>query len=284
MNTSQQPQKITSRSLITFFLLAFGITWGFSALAAEHLLPGTIPAPLRNISGILLHYGPSLAAITLAGITGGRKALRSLLAKLGHWRVGLAWYLFVFFYPLLLRLAAVAIDVLLGGDWPPFLNAADVPQGNPVLLLPGVFLVVFFQAGLAEEIGWRGYGLPGLQQRYGALASSLILGILWWLWHFHPLNFGHLWPIASWYLYNILATTILLTWIYNSTQGSILLVVLFHTASNVCDWIVPTSPAVAGISSIRPTIIQGTLAWIFAAGLIARFGAKQLSRQGAAPN
>lgn len=115
MNTSQQHQKITSRSLITFFLLAFGITWGFSALAAEHLLPGTIPAPLRNISGILLHYGPSLAAITLAGITGGRKALRSLLAKLGHWRVGLAWYLFVFLYPLLLRLAAVAIDVLLGG-------------------------------------------------------------------------------------------------------------------------------------------------------------------------
>jgi uncharacterized BrkB/YihY/UPF0761 family membrane protein len=79
-----------------------------------------------------------------------------------------------------------------------------------------------------------------------------------------------------------LAFTILLTWVYNNTNESILLAVLFHTASNVCDWIVPTNPAVAGSTGSRPYIIQGTLAWIFAIGVIVLFGAKQLSRKGSA--
>jgi membrane protease YdiL (CAAX protease family) len=282
MNTYQYTQKITPRSLTIFFLLTFSITWGLSLIATEHLLPFVIPRSLMSISGILLHYGPSLAAIILVATIGGRRAIQGLLGKLGYWRVGVGWYLFVFLYPLFLRLAAVAIDVLLGGQWPDFMSAAAVPVANSALLIPVVFVAVFFQAGLAEEIGWRGYGLPGLQQRYGALTSSVILGIIWWLWHFHPLNFANLRPMAFWYLCNILAFTILITWVYNNTNGSILLVMLLHTVSNVCDWIVPTFSAVAGSTGIRPFVIQGTLAWIIAVGVIVFFGAKHLSRKGVA--
>lgn len=155
-----------------------------------------------------------------------------------------------------------------------------MPAGiNPVFLIPVLFLIVFFQAGLAEEIGWRGYALPGLQQRYGALTSSIILGIIWWLWHFHPLNFTAYQPTAFSFLFNILAFTILLTWIYNNTDGSILMAALFHTVSNVCDWIIPTSMAAANITSNRPSIIQGVLTWILAIAIIMLFGAKQLSRK-----
>jgi membrane protease YdiL (CAAX protease family) len=282
VNTKQYTQKITTRSLIVYFLLAFGITWGLSIIATKDLLPFAIPVPLRNISGILLHYGPALAAIILVGVTGGRSSLREFLGKLGHWRVGIGWYLFVFLFPPLVHLAAVVIDVLLGGQWPPFMSAAAVgsPAGvNPAIFIPIVFLAVFFQAGLAEEIGWRGYALPGLQQRYGALTSSIILGIFWWLWHFHPVNFPAYRPTAFSFLFNILAFTILLTWIYNNTDGSILMAVLFHTVSNVCDWIIPTSMAAANITSTRPSIIQGILTWIFAIGIIMYFGAKQLSRK-----
>jgi membrane protease YdiL (CAAX protease family) len=277
MDTNQYTQKITTRSLIVYFLLAFAITWVLSTIATEGLLPFAIPTPLRNISGLLLHYGPALAAIILVGATGGRSAIRNFLGKLGQWRVGIGWYLFVFLFPLLVHLAAVAIDVLLGGQWPAFMSAAGLPVGNnPVLLIPVVFLAVFFQAGLAEEIGWRGYALPGLQRRYGALMSSILLGIIWWFWHFHPMNFSAVWPTAFWFLFNILAFTILLTWVYNSTDGSILLAVLFHTVSNVCDWIIPTNKVVADIVSTRPSIIQGILTWTLAIVIIILFGAKQL--------
>jgi membrane protease YdiL (CAAX protease family) len=160
------------------------------------------------------------------------------------------------------------------------MSATDVPAASPALLIPVVFLVVLFQAGLAEEVGWRGYALPGLQQRYGALASSIILGVLWWLWHFHPQNYPALKPMAFWYLYGILPTTVILTWVYNNTSGSILLAVLFHTANNVADWIVPTSPAVTGIGTIRPYVIQGTLAWIVALCVVKIYGGRHLSRQG----
>jgi len=103
MKTYQYTDAITQRSLTVFFLLAFGITWGLSVIASGDLLRVAIPAPLMTISAIMLHYGPAMAAILLVGITGGRTAIRSLLGKLGHWRVGFGWYLFIFLYPLLLR-------------------------------------------------------------------------------------------------------------------------------------------------------------------------------------
>jgi membrane protease YdiL (CAAX protease family) len=208
----------------------------------------------------------------------GRIGVYALLGRLGRWRVELRWYLFIFFFPLLVRLAAVGIDTLLGGKLPSFFSAAGVPEGNPVLLIPVVFLAVFFQAGLAEEIGWRGYGLPGLQQKYSALTASLILGVVWTAWHFHPQNFTLLWPIAFWYFFSIIPSTIMFTWIYNNTGESLLLAVLFHTISNVCDWIVPTLPAVADASSIRPFIIQRILTWVTAIIIIAIYGSKKLSR------
>ncbi len=98
MNTHPYTEKITQRSLVVFFLLAFGITWGLSVIATEGLLPVALPPMLMNISAVLLHYGPALAAIILIGITGGRSAFRSLLGKLGQWRVGFGWYLFIFLY------------------------------------------------------------------------------------------------------------------------------------------------------------------------------------------
>jgi CAAX protease family protein len=279
MTDIKRTDRITQKSLVAFFLLAYGITWGLSVLATKNLLPFTLPPLLMNACALLLHYGPAFAAIIMAAIGSGRIGVYALLGRLGRWRVGLGWYLFIFLFPLLVRLAAVGMDTLLGGKLPSFFSSSGVPKGNPAILLPVVFLAVLFQAGLAEEIGWRGYGLPGLQQRYGALTSSLILGVVWAAWHFHPLNFTLLWPLAFWYFFTIIPFAILLTWIYNNTGASILMAVLFHTASNVCDWIVPTLPAVANASSIRPFIIQGILTWVIAIIIIAIYGPKRLSRK-----
>ena len=271
--------RISQKSLLAFFLLAYAITWGLSVLATKDLLPFSIPPLVMNLSAILLHYGPAIAAIMMAAIGDGRSGVFALLGRLGRWRVGLRWYLFIFLFPLLVRLAAVGIDTLLGGKLPSFFNSAQVPAGNPVLVLPVVFLAVLFQAGLAEEIGWRGFGLPGLQQRFDALTASLILGVVWTAWHFHPQNFTVLWPIAFWYFFSIIPTTILFTWIYNNTGESLLMAVLFHTVGNVCDWIVPTLPAVANATSIRPFIIESIWVWVTAIIVIAIYGPKKLSRK-----
>jgi len=174
----------------------------------------------------------------------------------------------------------VGLDVALGGTFPKLMSAAGVPDGNPLLLIPVVFVLVFFQAGLAEEPGWRGYALPGLQNRWGAVTSSVVLSLFWCVWHFHPMNFPTLRPIAPWYVLNIIPFTILLTWIYNNTGKSLLMAALFHTVSNVCDWIIPTSPIGRSLEEgARPLILQGVLTWAAALTVIVLYGSKTLIKE-----
>ncbi len=267
-------------SLVTYFVLAYGITWILSILATEGLLPFQLPAAITIFSVIVLHYGPSLAAIIVAGIVGGKAGARELLGRLREWRVGIHWYLFVLLFPTILRLTAVGLDVLLGGTLPKFASADIVPEGiHPLLLLVPVFVGALFQAGIAEEIGWRGYALPKLQTRSNALVSSLILGLVWGLWHFHPQNWSILAPIGFWYMFLIIPFTIIFTWVYNNTKGSLLIAVLFHTASNTADWLVPTMPSLTSASDIRPFILIGGLNWITAIILVNAFGMAHLSRK-----
>jgi uncharacterized protein len=266
--------RITGGWLAGYFLTAFGITWGLAVVAAGHLLPFAVPAVVRSMAAILLHYGPTLAAVLLVGFNGGKKALAEFARSLGRWRAGGFWWVFLFAFPVLVRLGAVGLDVALGGTFPRLMSAGGVPDGNPLLLIPVVFVGVFFQAGLAEEPGWRGYALPGLQNRWGAVTSSVVLSLFWCVWHFHPMNFPRLWPIAPWYVLNIIPFTILLTWIYNNTGQSLLMAALFHTVSNVCDWMIPTSSI--GGSAVRPLILQGALTWAVALTVIVLYGARTL--------
>jgi len=268
-------KKLTEgRALAFYFVLAYIITWGLSWIAVS----GQSPSPLVNLSSLLLHYGPALAAIIVAAAVGGRRGIGQLLGKLRQWRVGVGWYVFVLLFPLLTRLLAVGIDLLLGGTAPTFFSAKGIPEGaNPILLIVPVFIAVLFQAGLAEEIGWRGFALPRLQTRYNALVSSLILGVLWAIWHFHPQNWPTLAPVAGWYALSVIAFSIVLTWVYNNTGGSLLLVVLLHTASNTADWIVPIVPSLDGMS--RAGLLQLAINILVAVALIAIFGAQRLSRK-----
>lgn len=279
MPVDQKTRRVSAVSLIGFFALAYLITWGLSVFGAPNLLPLALPPPLVTFAAVSLHYGPSLAAIIVVAAGGGRAGLGALLRRLGQWRVGWPWYLFLFFYPVVLRLLTVAIDVALGGRLPTFFGATDVPAGNPLLLLPIVFLAVMFQAGLAEEVGWRGFGLPGLQQRFSALTSSVILGAVWCFWHFHPANLPLLAPLTPWYIFNTIPLAIVMTWLFNNTRGSLLIAVLFHTVSNVSDWIVPVMPTIASASGVRPFIIQGVLVWLTAVAVVIIYGPENLSRK-----
>lgn len=279
MPTEKNQHRVSAGALIGFFALAFAITWGLSVLGAPGLLPqNMVPPALATGALVVLHYGPSLAAIIVVSVGGGG-FLAAFLKRLVQWRVGWAWYLFVFTYPVALRLLVVGIDVALGGQMPTFFDAKIVPAGNPLWLLPLVFLAVLFQAGLAEEIGWRGFGLPALQQRYSALTSSIILGVVWTFWHFHPANYPFLAPLAPWYVVNTISLTVVMTWLFNNTRGSLLIAVLFHTASNVSDWIVPVMPTIASASGVRPFIIQAALVCLTALAVLIINGPENLSRR-----
>jgi hypothetical protein len=110
-------------------------------------------------------------------------------------------------------------------------------------IIPAFFYILFLGGPVAEEFGWRGYALDRLQVRYSALVSSIILGVVWGLWHL-PLFFmqgqdmyrnAPVWG----FILGTVFLSVLFTWIYNNTGKSILAVLLFHTMGNLSHFIFP---------------------------------------------
>jgi membrane protease YdiL (CAAX protease family) len=217
----------------------------------------------------LAALGPLLAALIASSLEGGRPAIRALLAKLLKWRVGVRWYLVALLgYPGLL-LAALALDLLLGGTpaWP-----IDDLRG---IHMPFWFLLVLNPLFvLCEEIGWRGYALPRLQaagghtQRgRGALWATLVLWALWALWHvpsFLMRDSMHSRDLSFplWTLW-LLQMAIALTWLYNSTGGSVLHAWLYHMAMNYAGFLIPLGDrgrTFAGVLLVVATVLIVALA------------------------
>ena len=97
-----------------------------------------------------------------------------------------------------------------------------------------------------EEVGWRGYVLPRLQAKYNALVSSLIVGVIWGLWHIPKfLAPGNTSPFG-WFMIKVIADAVLYTWLYNNTKGSLLLATLFHAAGNTAGVFLPVTTTVTG--------------------------------------
>ena len=129
------------------------------AASSQHLLPFRLPLALVPVGA----FGPSLAAILLAALDGGRSGVRELLRGLLRWRVRLQWYLVASLLPAVISLSAAGLYVLLGGAAPRF--------SSPVswYLLPPYFLAVLLFVGpLQEEISWRGTPCPSSSRPPGA--------------------------------------------------------------------------------------------------------------------
>jgi membrane protease YdiL (CAAX protease family) len=170
-------------------------------------------------------FGPSvsIAAIVVVAITEGKGGVRALLRQLVRWRVGWRWYAVAFGLPIVATLIAVSLNVWFGAPAP----AAEQLAGWPGALL--LFPLYFLVFGAAEELGWRGYVLPRFQRRYGALLATLMLAVISILWHL-PLFLGGSVPWSD--LAFITTGYIVMTWLYNSTGGSVLLVMLTHATLN----------------------------------------------------
>jgi uncharacterized protein len=198
----------------------FAVTLALTGLAT--LLLGRDPAVLP----FALVLVPTVAALTLAALTEGRQGIRDLLGRLLRWRVGLRWYAAVLAVPLLATLATVAVAVLLGA---PSADLFGRLNAGALLVAAVVILPAF-----AEELGWRGYALPRMLEGRSPLASGLTIGILWAACHLPLFLPGQMydgqsfWPLPL----SIIALSLLLTWVFVNTAGSVLMSSLFHAASN----------------------------------------------------
>ena len=266
----------------SFFVLAYAISWVLwvpLVLYIKFVLPADQEPGGLMLLMLLGTFAPTVAAIMMTGILEGKPGVKKLLAKLLIWRVGFRWWLAAFLLAPVATFAAIGIYVLLGGT----VGRFDPSQWYIVLLGP-VFALPFF---VGEEMGWRGYALPRLQQKYTALWSSVIVGALWALWH-APAYWASEGTVISgkpvtlfavgWYIIFLIGISIQMTWVYNNSKGSLLLMVLFHgmfTGPNVF----PLFPDISSNALDQIIKLAPIPVWIMAILIIARYGAARLSRQ-----
>jgi membrane protease YdiL (CAAX protease family) len=204
-------------------VLAFAITWGLQlpgVLAQRGLLPGDVQTYMPFAAlGI---FGPLVAALVLAWRERGGSGVRALVQPLLLWRVHPGWYLMGLVVPGAL-LALVLFGLSAAGRTGPLVY---FPVGGAI----GVSLVI----SLAEEVGWRGFALPRLQRRFGPFVASTLLGVLWYLWHW-PMFLGMGVPLdlVLVMLLYFVGASLLMTWIYNGTGGSLLLAVVAHLGAHL---------------------------------------------------
>ncbi|MCL4250064.1 MAG: CPBP family intramembrane metalloprotease [Anaerolineae bacterium] len=260
---------IKRHPLVSFFVIAYVIVWVFSipsiAISQGWLDPAY--SGLRAIN-IISNFSPAIAAIVVTAVVQGRSGVRALLSRLRSSGIPIYWYAAAVLLPLVINLVGQLAAYLISGTSP------HLP-GMSWYLFPVYFAGIFVIVGLAEEIGWRGFALPNLQHQHTALVSSVILGVLWGLWHLptwwipgtvqHDLSL----PV---YVAGTVGFTIILTWLFNSSEGALVLPVLMHTATNTISGFLPV-PTPNGLP------IQNIVTWGVALILIAVAGAAHLSKR-----
>jgi uncharacterized protein len=259
---------IRRHPLISFFVLTYVTSWLLWAplVIARDRLPG----PMAFVLLLLGSLVPSTVGIIFVALLRGRSGVRTLLRRLVHGRIGLSWYLAALAVAMLAPLA-VGVSILFGGN---------TPVVNNTIL--GVFLLFAFMifpgSALGEELGWRGFALPRLQARHSALRSSLVLGILWGCWHLPVWLRGTESPPIGLYIpfvVAVIASSVIYTWLYNNTGGSLLIIVLFHAASNLPITLLITS---LGSQMTQPFLIYVALTVVTAVALVLGTGGDHLSR------
>jgi membrane protease YdiL (CAAX protease family) len=268
-SSSVHSQSLVRRHpLISFYVLTYAIAW--SLWAPLVIFGDSISGSVGFILTMLGSLVPSTLGLVFIGLLRGRPGVRRVLRRLVHGRIGLRWYLAASALAMLVPLA-VGVSILMGGDTP--------VMDNTIFGVLFLFAFMIFPgSALGEEIGWRGFVLPRMQGRHSALKASLLIGILWGPWHL-PLwltgSEGH--PISLFlpFVVAVVASSVVYTWLYNNTGGSLLIVVLYHAASNLPITLL-ISPL--GNQMAQPFLIYVTLLVVAAAALVVVNGAQHLSR------
>lgn len=235
---------LKQHSLLAGFILMFLFTWPLD-LAAAAQSHGWLPLDILPVLAIFVGYGFVIASLLMTAITSGKAGVIALLRRFLIWRVGWIWYVVVLLGPPLLGLLKIGLHALLEQTPPDFTHpmALNILGPEINLWIAAPLFLIWDALANGEEIGWRGYALPRLQARYNALISSLIIGVIWGIWHLPKYLVADRAEFQAAFglsVLGLMAAAVLYTWIYNSTGGSLLLATLFHAAGNTAWLFLPT--------------------------------------------
>jgi uncharacterized protein len=279
MNRSSKGKKtmdkrLREHPLPVFFGLTFLLSWLiWVPLALDHysLLPGRLNPGIVLVGRLLGTFGPAVSAVLVSFVIGGRPVVKALLGQLKKWRVRWTWYAAAgLVFPILLFVVAGIYKLMPGAG---SLPVQPISAANLVVVAIILLLTV-----LGEEIGWRGFALPLMQQRWTALKSSLILGTIHAIWHL-PFwivlgeleAFGPGYWLLSWIW--VMALTAYITWLMNNTGNSLLIAVLFHGSFNI------VSVGFLPITTVIPAyLILILFAWVIVISIYRRYGRQPLTR------
>ena len=226
---------------------------------------------------LLVIYGswtPNIAAFIVLGLVLREKGgIRRLTSGWKKWRVGGKWYLAAL-SPALISFLGFALYRMAGGAYSPPDMLADG-------LIFQIFVFSLITGALGEELGWRGFLLPRLQTRFGPFVATILVGIVWALWHL-PLWFipGSVWQesIPYWaFALVTISSSFLYTWVVNSTDGSMLMASLIHFTMNFAGNII----AASGLVPIRELYILSAILYLIYAGVIVLVSRPSLGMAGA---
>ena len=239
--------------LLLFFLIAFLVAWLLFITAS--LISNN--AQLSTLSHVLIFIGaisPGLVAIFITAKTQGGEGVKLLIDKISFKNTSVMWYIFALTFIALIKGLAALVFFLLYNSWPQFGTTSWY------VMLGAIAVSMWVQAG--EEIGWRGYALPLMSKKFGLAMSSVLLGIIWAVWHlpFFYLEaadtFHQSFPL---YLLQVTGLSVIMAWLFWKVNGNLLPLMVFHAAINNTKDIVPS----ASKASASPfTLNASPIGWI----------------------
>lgn len=237
MNENLKTTRPALASPWIYFLATFIWSGVFGGLAI--LLDLSMEMPTGLVLVLLAALGPMVTGIAFTYLTRDKEGRRDYWKRIvGFRRIPVRWYLVILlFVPILNGLAAL-LDMLIGGTGGTWGETALNALTSPSSIIPSILFATLFP--FIEELGWRGYVLDRLQEKHNALISSLILGIVWSVWHLptffirdsYQASLGIGTPAFWLFFAGIIPLTFIFTWVYNNTNRSTLAVILFHAMVN----------------------------------------------------
>ena len=252
------------RPIVLCLVLVYSFTWVVWVPRAAGVPVGVV--------GQLWTWMPAIAAVVAAALTGGRTALRDLGSRVVRWRVGWQWWLMVIAGPAVFSMVVAGVYGLVGGS-----ATAAVPTvlTGSLAQIPLLLVIVAITDGLGEEPAWRGFMLPRMLAYGNALVASLVIGVVWALWHL-PLQWtaGYAqYQLPVWLLVvDLAAKSVIFTWVFLRTRGSALIAIVLHAATNVF----AVSPARAVTGDLLLPVLATAAKWVLVAVMVI-FGGSQLA-------
>jgi len=264
-NITTTPQNF--RNLVAYFVLAYAISWAIAiplALSKRGIIQPIFPQWFHYF----VAYGPLLSALIVTWATQGQQGIKELWGRIAKWKVGGMWWM-VALSPLIVGLIIGLVMNLLTSNKISLIELGEI-HFLPSLGIGALFLWIL-TFGIGEEIGWRGYALPRLQTESNALMSTSILAVFWALWHLPQFFYLFDPSIAVGWVIGLYAGAIVFTWLFNSTEGSILIVAIWHGCFNY----ISASNAENGLLAA----VISTIVMIWAVAVVFLFKPKNLSHK-----